>query len=58
MLQKNAVEPTTLAALKRICSLRPFDDFALGDGINLALRMGHRISVDLDFFTIRLIKTA
>ena len=51
MLQQNAVEPATLELLKRICSLRAFDNFALGGGTNLALHLGHRISVDLDFFT-------
>lgn len=51
MLQQNAVEPATLGLLKRICLLPPFDNFGLGGGTNLALRLGHRISVDLDFFT-------
>jgi len=51
MLQQNAVEPATLELLKRICSHSPFENFALGGGTNLALRLGHRLSVDLDFFT-------
>ena len=51
MLQQNAVEPTTLELLKGICSSVPFEDFALGGGTNLALRLGHRLSIDLDFFT-------
>jgi len=51
MLQQNAVEPATLELLKSICSLGPFDSFALGGGTNLALRLQHRLSVDLDFFT-------
>lgn len=51
MLQQNAVEPATLALLKKICALQPFENFALGGGTNLALRLGHRLSVDLDFFT-------
>ncbi len=51
MLQQNAVEPATLELLKRICSLPAFKNFALGGGTNLALRLGHRLSVDLDFFT-------
>ncbi len=50
MLQQNAVEPATLELLKRICSLHAFENFALGGGTNLALRLGHRLSVDLDFF--------
>ncbi|MEO8819485.1 MAG: nucleotidyl transferase AbiEii/AbiGii toxin family protein [Ginsengibacter sp.] len=51
MLQKNAVEPATLELLKKLCTINPLSDFALGGGTNLALRMSHRLSVDLDFFT-------
>lgn len=51
MLQQNAVEPATLELLKSICSLASFENFALGGGTNLALRLGHRLSVDLDFFS-------
>ena len=51
MLQQNAVEPATLELLKRICALPPFKNFALGGGTNIALRLKHRLSVDLDFFT-------
>jgi len=51
MLQQNAVEPATVELLKIICSLPPFENFALGGGTNLALRLGHRLSLDLDFFS-------
>ncbi len=51
MLQKNAVEPNTLELLKTICTISSLHDFALGGGTNLALRFGHRFSIDLDFFT-------
>jgi predicted nucleotidyltransferase component of viral defense system len=51
MLQKNAIEPATLELLKKICTIKFINDFALGGGTNLALRMNHRLSVDLDFFT-------
>ena len=51
MLQKNAVPAATLGLLKQISTLKEFDEFGLGGGTNLALRLGHRISVDLDFFT-------
>jgi hypothetical protein len=47
MLQQNAVEPATLELLKGICALPQFKDFALGGGTNLALRFGHRLSVDV-----------
>ncbi|MEO8852909.1 MAG: nucleotidyl transferase AbiEii/AbiGii toxin family protein [Ginsengibacter sp.] len=51
MLQKKAVEPATLELLRKISSLHLINDFALGGGTNLALRLGHRVSIDLDFFT-------
>lgn len=51
MLQKNAVPPATLDLLKQISALKELNEFGLGGGTNLALRLGHRISVDLDFFT-------
>ena len=51
MLHKNAVEPTTLELLKIICRQQQLNSFALGGGTSIALRGGHRFSVDLDFFT-------
>lgn len=51
MLHKNAVEPVTLGLLEKICRLPQLADFALGGGTNIALRKGHRFSIDLDFFT-------
>lgn len=51
MLQKNAVSSATLELLKTICLIKEFELFGLGGGTNLALRMNHRISIDLDFFT-------
>lgn len=51
MLHKNAVEPSTLELLIQICKLPSLKNFALGGGTNLALQIGHRFSIDLDFFT-------
>ena len=51
MLQQNAVPPTALALLKKISSLDQLNSFGLGGGTSIALRMGHRLSIDLDFFT-------
>ncbi|MEO8822535.1 MAG: nucleotidyl transferase AbiEii/AbiGii toxin family protein [Ginsengibacter sp.] len=51
MLQENAVEPATLELLKKICAINFLKDFGLGGGTNLAFRLKHRLSVDLDFFT-------
>ncbi len=51
MLQQNAVPPATLELLKNISGLTPLNSFGLGGGTSIALRLGHRLSVDLDFFT-------
>ena len=51
MLQEKAIQPATLALLKKLVGLEELSSFALGGGTNLALRYGHRLSVDLDFFT-------
>ena len=57
MLYKNAVPPATLELLKTICSIKGLELFSLGGGTSLALRMNHRLSVDLDFFTNTNFKT-
>ena len=51
MLQQNAVSTATLELLKDISALSQLNSFALGGGTNVALRLGHRFSADLDFFT-------
>lgn len=51
MLHKNAVPPAALDLLKELSAIDQLNSFALGGGTNLALRKGHRLSVDLDFFT-------
>ena len=51
MLHQNVVPPPTLELLKKISALSQLESFGLGGGTSLALRLGHRLSVDLDFFT-------
>src|SRR6266545_1992122 len=51
MLHQNAVTASSLGVLKRISAFNELQSFGLGGGTNLALRIGHRLSVDLDFFT-------
>lgn len=51
MLYKNAVESATLDVLITLCHQDEFNSFALGGGTSIALRKGHRFSIDLDFFT-------
>jgi predicted nucleotidyltransferase component of viral defense system len=50
MLQIQAVAPGTFQLLKSICSIPELRGFYLAGGTSLALQIGHRISVDLDFF--------
>lgn len=51
MLQLNAIHKETFALLKAISSHRELQHFSLAGGTALALQLGHRMSIDLDFFT-------
>jgi predicted nucleotidyltransferase component of viral defense system len=51
MLQTRTVEPRTLELLKQLMLFPILDSFFLVGGTALALQLGHRKSVDLDFFT-------
>ncbi len=53
MLRFDVVPEPVKRLLLRLAPHRAIQDFALGGGTSLALRFGHRLSVDLDFFTIR-----
>ena len=53
MLHENAVPLNLLAVLHRLQGVAGEGGFALAGGTSLALRFGHRQSVDLDFFTNR-----
>ena len=52
MLHVEAIEPDTMELLKELCLISKIEKFALVGGTNFALRFGHRISADLDFFSI------
>lgn len=52
MLYTTTVDNITLAILKELMAERSLDDFVLVGGTALALQIGHRKSVDLDFFTL------
>ena len=54
MLQIQTVEPDCLALLKYLMGLEELKDFRLAGGTALSLRLGHRISIDLDLFTNKL----
>lgn len=51
MLYTSTLLPATLDLLKKFMKLPVLDGFILVGGTAIALQLGHRISVDLDFFT-------
>ena len=51
MLRFDAIPESVRRLLLRLASHGALENFALGGGTSLALRFGHRVSVDLDFFT-------
>ncbi len=52
MLQYRSVYPQTLELLKQLMQVPELNNFFLVGGTALALQIGHRISVDLDLFTL------
>jgi hypothetical protein len=52
MLQKEAIEPRTLQLLKALQADSMFAQFHLADGTGLAFQLVHRLSVDLDLFSL------
>ena len=50
MLHLSTIEPQTLELLREISAMDVFKDVRLVGGTSLALQIGHRKSVDLDFF--------
>jgi hypothetical protein len=51
MLREETVEPGTLGLLKKLVALPELKQFRLVGGTALSLLLGHRKSIDLDFFT-------
>lgn len=51
MLHTQTVTGATLDLLKDLMSMPELKQFGLVGGTNLALRFGHRLSIDLDLFT-------
>jgi hypothetical protein len=52
VLHFKTVEPSTLSILKKLMALPELESFALVGGTALALKTGHRKSIDLDLFSI------
>jgi hypothetical protein len=50
MLQSQTIEPGTLSVLRKLMELSALSSFSLVGGTALALRYGHRTSVDIDLF--------
>ncbi len=51
MLHTTTVTGATLGLLKDLMQMPELNQFGLVGGTNLSLRFGHRLSIDLDFFT-------
>ena len=51
MFYPETVSPELLKIFKSLMLESEFGDFLLGGGTSLALRFGHRRSIDLDFFS-------
>ena len=52
MLQYRTIYPATLELLRKLMLSEELQDFFLVGGTALALQLGHRISVDIDMFTL------
>ncbi len=50
MLHYNTVNQRTLELIKEIQDLQGFENLRLVGGTSLALQIGHRVSIDIDFF--------
>lgn len=57
MLRTGTVSKQTLELLNSFCTHPKLTDFFLVGGTALALQLGHRISIDLDFFSVKPLKT-
>jgi len=51
MLYKTTVAQSTLDLIKLLCKSNCLNDFFLVGGTALSLQIGHRVSIDLDFFS-------
>ena len=52
MIYPETVSPELFEVFESFSSESAFDGFLLGGGTSLALRFGHRKSIDLDFFSV------
>ena len=57
MLQLKTINSATCALLQQMSAMEAMSEFSLAGGTALALQLGHRISIDLDFFTLNTFDT-
>ncbi len=57
MLQLKTINSATCALLQQMSAMAAMSEFSLAGGTALALQLGHRISIDLDFFTLNTFDT-
>jgi len=53
MLQLKTIHPDTFGLLQELSANQSLTTFALAGGTSLALQLGHRISIDLDFLSMQ-----
>ena len=53
MLQLETIHPDTFGLLQKLSANDSLNGFALAGGTSLALQLGHRISIDLDFLSMQ-----
>jgi hypothetical protein len=58
MLHQETVAAPTLDLIRKLQADPEFDQFCLVGGTPLSLQIGHRISIDIDFFSISMISTS
>lgn len=51
MLFETILDGDAISLLKELCSHQFLQSFSLAGGTGLALRLGHRLSYDLDLFS-------
>lgn len=52
MLQTETIKPGTLSVLKSLMEIDELSQFSLVGGTALSLKYGHRLSIDLDLFSV------
>jgi len=53
MLQLKTIHTDTFELLQKLSTTESLEPFALAGGTSLALQLGHRVSIDLDFLSVQ-----